>query len=223
MMLPTVEQLEELSGLVIEEGKKTRGKWYKYNSMMSFLNASKGPAVNKAITTAVTKGAAALGVTTGTAFIPFGMVLAPWIGAASIYIKSNAIFGLHDIKQNINTGSPGSYTCACEKCSINIQYIIDKKDRKNTVTAVSIFTAGVPKLGTSLNSIRKHFQSGRPKEMKSRALVESARRGCTAAMATIFLLSGKWSLMKRPELETMNTAVAIITSEDGWEELKSRW
>ncbi len=208
MTLPTVEQLEQLSGLVIEEGKKIRGKWYNYNSMVSFLNANKGQVAGKTLTTAVTKGAATFGVTTGATFIPFGMVLAPWIGAASIYFKSNAIFGLHDIKQNINTDSPGSYTCACEKCSINIQYIIDKKDRKNAVAAVSIFTAGVPKLGTSLNSIRKHFQSGRPKEMKSRALVESARSGCTAAMATIFLLSDKRPLpfMARPESETMITA-----------------
>ncbi len=223
MALPTHDQLEELSHLIIEEGSRIRGKWYSFQSMKAYLNAGKGPVIQKMVTTAATKGAAALGISTGSAIIPFGMVLAPWIGAASIVIKSNGLFDLHDIRETLNKGEPNSYTCHCGKCAENIRYIIDKKERKTAVMAVSIFTAGLPALATSLNSIRKHFQKGRPKEMKSKELVESARGGCTAAMATVFLLSGEWSMRERPDVETMNTAVAILTAEDGWEELKSRW
>ena len=59
--------------------------------------------------------------------------------------------------------------------------------------------------------------------MTSRGLVESARAGCTIAIATIFLLSGRWEAMRGGNEETMRRAIAIITSEDGWSQLKSEW
>lgn len=228
MTLPTEEQLTELSGLIVKEGKRTHGKWYTFKGMKQVLDSSGGDLTVSVIAhgteKAVSLGAKAGGVATGVAFIPFGLVLAPWIGAAKVVQKSGTIFDLYDVLESYKKGSVGSYKCNCGNCEKNIQYVIDKKERNVARIAIGVGTIGVSSIFTTINSIGKSFQSGRPKEMTSTGLVDSARdNGCTTAMATIFLLSGRWYHMKNADVKTLNTAIAIITSEDGWKELKSRW
>ncbi|MFC1758188.1 hypothetical protein ACFL2H_05405 [Planctomycetota bacterium] len=215
MSLPTNAQMETLGKLVVDEGKRTHGKWYTYEGMKRTLQRSGGFVTQSAAKTAVTHGAAAAGVATGTMFVPFGAVLSPWIGAASVVKASGDIFDLDDLLDHNQKKTVGHYNCNCGSCQKNVKYVLDKKERNVARIAVGVGTVGVSAIFTSLNSIRKSFQSGRPKEMTCKGLVESARAGCTLAMATIFLLSGKWVFTKGANVDTMNRAIAIITSEDG--------
>jgi len=242
MALPTQEQLmelnEEINRILRGQDKNVGGNWYNFVSVRNALEATnsmgksntggiKELLASKSLTTGATRAAQTMGVVVpgplGHIF-PFGAVLSPWITAASIIIKSNGLYSLYDIKEAINKGAPNSYKCKCGRCGDNIQYIIDKKERKFGVAAVSAFTAGIPSLGQAANSIRKSFQSGRPKERITKEFLKAARteNGCTAAMATIFNLSGGSFFTKRSDVETLNTAIAIIVSND-WKELKSRW
>lgn len=236
MTLPTPVQMSELSKLIVEHGKITKGKWYTFKGMMLTLSQL---AITSAPKTALTSGAAALGVSTGTslavtlpvvgavAFVPFGAVLAPWIAVADIARQSGDIFELHDLKDHAAGKHPNTskvrYTCQCGKCFDNIKYVVDKKERNVARIAIGVGTVGVSAVFTTLYSIGKSFQSGRPKEMTSRGLVESARGGCTVAIAAIFLLAGNWQFMRGGNAGTMCRAISIITSEDGWKVLKSEW
>lgn len=241
MGLPTPEELDRLSGLVIEQGKLCHGKWEKFKGVL------KGIMINYAMDLpgkAVDGGAKALGVsggysagfqvagfTVGTTIAPISAALAPWIGAATIASQAGKIFSLHDIKADAlkkGTTSKVAYKCHCGNCAKNIGYILDKKERNVALVAVGVATFGISALVKTAHSIGKKVKSKimgeqRPKEMTCRGLVESARGGCTTAMATIFLLSGSWSLFGKRDYETMATAVAIITSEDGWDKLQSLW
>lgn len=240
MGLPTPEELNELSGKVLEQGKLCRGHWEKFAGVLKSLLAKVAPS---AAQTGVSHGFAAAGVSSGlqigttvggvgigVTMAPIGAVLAPWIGAAVVASQAGKIFSLYDIKTDAVRGGGASvhYVCVCGHCARNIDYIIDKKERNVALVAVGVATLGVSAILKGFHSLGKKMKSAifsetRPKEKTCRELVDAARGGCTTAMATIFLLSGSWSFMGKRDAETMATAVAIITSEDGWEKLRTLW
>lgn len=225
MSLPT-PQMAELSTLVVEHGKLIKDKWYTYKGMKASLDRSAGDLILKAASTGTqTALTAAAGVATGMAFISFGAVLTPWIAAADIVRRSSDIFELHDLKEHAaaKDKSAVKYRCQCGKCAENIKYVVDKKERNVARIAVGVATVGVSAVLNSIYSIGKSFQSGRPKEMVSKGLVESSRQGCTTAIATVFLLSDDWQRLRGGNAGIMRRAIAIITAEDGWKELKSAW
>ena len=238
MGLPSPQQLNELSGLVEKQGQFCHGKWPKFKGMVETLLLTLMPTgaqtgTTQAVTAMGVSSGLPVGVTTGGVFIgttvaPIGAALAPWIGAATVAMQAGKIFDLYDLKEDAEKGGSAAvnYTCGCGNCAANIQYIIDKKERNAALVAVGVATLGVSAIGKAFHSIGKSLHSSitgevRPKERTCRAIVESARGGCTAAMGTIFLLSGSWTFMSNPDKQTMATAVAIITSEDGWEKLKA--
>ena len=57
----------------------------------------------------------------------------------------------------------------------------------------------------------------------SKTIVANARKGCTSAMATIFLLAGSWTMLGDRDRKTLEKATAIISSSDGWEVFKEDW
>ena len=233
MGLPSPQQLDELSKRVLAEGKRCHGNWSKFKTVLSSLLQKAAPS---ALQSAITQGASAVGVhsglalATGVTIAPIGAAIGPWLAAATIASQAGKIFSLYDLKDDAARSSNGltDYKCKCGNCAKNITYIIDKKERNVGIIAVSVFTLGAVAIGKGIHSIGKSVYSKlagdmRPKEKTCRDLVSSARSGCTAAMGAIFLLSGSWSLTGSRESETMATAVAIITSEDGWEKLKTLW
>lgn len=240
MGLPSPEQLNQLSGLVVKQGQLCHGKWPKFKGVLgSLLTALAPTAAQTGVTQATTamgvSSGLSVGVTTGgvligTTVAPIGAALAPWIGAATIAMQAGKIFSLYDLKEDALKGGSKAvnYTCGCGKCAKNIQYIIDKKERNVALVAVGVATLGVSAIGKAFHSVGKSLYAKvtgetRPKEKCCRDIVASARAGCTAAMGTIFLLSGSWTFMGDRDTATMATAVATITSEDGWEKLKSQW
>ncbi|MGH7102970.1 MAG: hypothetical protein ACREFJ_11300 [Acetobacteraceae bacterium] len=233
MGLPSPEQLDELSGLVAVVGRRCNGNWDKFTAVLASLLQKVAPS---AAQSGVTQAASAVGVNSGLALAagisiaPIGAAIGPWIAAATIATQAGKIFDLHDLKADAarGGGQATDYSCACGNCAKNIGYIIDKKERNVGIIAVSVFTLGVAAIVKGIHSIGKSVYSKaagdtRPKEKTCRDLIASARRGCTAAMGTIFLLSGSWSLTGSRDSKAMATAVAIITSEDGWEKFKGLW
>lgn len=233
MGLPSPEQLDRLSGLVVAEGERCHGNWEKFTAVLSSLLQK---AVPTAVQSGLTQAAGAIGIqsglvlATGVSIAPIGAAIGPWIAAATIATQAGKIFDLHDLKADAarGGGQATDYSCVCGSCAKNIGYIIDKKERNVGIVAVSVFTLGVAAIAKGIHSIGKSAYSKltgdmRPKEKTCRDLITSARYGCTTAMGTIFLLSGSWSLTGSRDSKTLATAVAIITSEDGWEKLKSLW
>ena len=226
MTLPSPAQMDELSGLIVEHGKTIKNKWYSYKGMKASLDRSAGDILMKVASTgAQAVLTAAAGVATGMAFISFGAVLTPWIAAADVVRRSGDIFELHDLKDHAAGKDMAGlkYHCHCGKCAENIKYVVDKKERNVARIAVGVATVGVSAFFNSIYSIGKSFQSGRPKETVSKGLVDSSRKGCTTAIATVFLLSGDWQMLRGGNAGIMRRALAIITAEDGWKELKSAW
>jgi hypothetical protein len=238
MPLPTPEQMQELSKLIVDQAKITLGKWYTFKGMAQSLERSRGDIASSAVSAAATSGvaaasgsgaalASATGVGVGLAsvtLIPFGAVLAPWIAAADIVRVAGDIFELHDLKEDATKGASSKrYKCGCGKCAENIKYVVDKKERNVGRVAIGVATVGVSAIFTKAYSVYKSFQSGRPKELVSRGLVDSARGGCTVAIAAIFLMCGNWVFMRGGNAGIMRRAIAVITSEDGWNVLKSEW
>lgn len=240
MGLPTPAELNDLSRLLVYQERLCMGKWDKFANVSKSIMSKLGPA---ALQSGVTQGAASLGVSSGahigfqigavsvgTAFAPVGVALAPWIGAATIASQAGKIFSLHDLKADaLKSGSsPVNYTCNCGNCAKSIKYVLDKKERDVALVAIGVATVGVSAIFKAVHSMGKSVTSAikgeqRPKELTCRALIDSARGGCTVAMATIFLLSGSWSFTGNRDASTMATAVAIMTSKDGWEKLKTLW
>lgn len=240
MGLPTPAELNELSGKIVQQGGLCMGNWDRFAVVLKSIMTKVAPA---AVQTGVSEGVAAAGVSSGVTvgfqagavalgvtIAPIGAALAPWVAAASVASQAGKIFSLHDIKADaVKGGNPEvTYSCVCSACAKNIGYIIDKKERNVALVALAVATVGATAVVKVAHSIGKKLYSAlkgeqRPKELACRALVNSARGGCTTAMATIFLLSGSWSFMGDRSAETMATAVAIITSEDGWEKLRSLW
>jgi hypothetical protein len=240
MGLPSPDQLRELSGLILKQGQFCNGKWQMFKSVMASLMAKLAPVgVQSGITHAVAASGVASGlqvgftmgsVAVGTAVAPVGAILAPWIAAATIATQAGKIFSLHDLKSDASRGGSKdvNYTCVCGSCAKNIGYIIDKKERNVALVAVGVGTLGVSAIFKGIHSVGKKLYSKaagemRPKEKTCRAIVDSARRGCTTAIGTVFLLSGSWSFTGGRDTETMATAVATITSVDGWEKLHGAW
>lgn len=238
MSLPTPEQMNTLSGLIVEHGKKTFNQWYTFKGMMAILERNKGAIATQAAQTAAgagvgaAAGSAATAVTAATTVatvggiaigaVSFGVVLAPWIAVAEIARQSGTIFSLYDLKDAAlkKTQSKISYSCLCGNCANNLQYIIDKKERNVGRVAIGAFTFGISAAVNTVRSISKMFDKGRPKELHCKGLISSARTGCTVAMATIFLLAGNWEFLRGGNEGTMRRAISMITSEDGWMTLR---
>jgi len=236
MGLPSPTQLSELSGLILKQGQHCHGVWGKFKGVLASLVAT---AVPSAAQSGITQGAAAAGVSSGlqvggavlgTTFAPLGAALAPWIAAATIATQAGKIFSLHDLKADASRSQNAdvNYKCVCGACAKNIGYILDKKERNVALMGIGVATVGASAILKGIHSAGKALYSKakgemRPKEKVSRDIVLSARQGCTAAMGTAFLLSGTWSFTGNREAATMATAVAIITSEDGWDKFQSLW
>jgi hypothetical protein len=238
MTLPTPDQMQSLSALIVEQGKLIKGKWYTVKGMTQSLERASGKIASTVVGSGAKTGiglasgtgaalAGATGITVGAlslTIIPFGAVLAPWIAVADILRLAGDIFELHDLKDDAAKGaSSARYKCVCTKCAANIKYVVDKKERNVGRIAIGVGTVGVSAIFTSAHSIIKKFQSGRPKELVSKALVDAARGGCTAAMAAVFLMCGNWVFLRGGNAGIMRRAIAIITAEDGWSVLKSEW
>jgi hypothetical protein len=243
MGLPSPEQLNELTGLVAREGQRCHGTWDKFKNVLESILAKLGPmAAQKGATMAASAagvGSSGLpvtiatvgGVAIGTTLAPIGAAIAPWIAAATVANQAGKIFSLHDLKTDATKGASANvdYVCHCRQCAKNIGYIIDKKERNVGLVAVGVGTLGVSAVLKAAHSVGKKLYSKyiekemRPKERTCRDLIRSAREGCTVAMATIFLLSDNWTFMGDRQAKAMATAVAIITSDDGWEKLHSLW
>ncbi|HEY4251411.1 MAG TPA: hypothetical protein VGM87_09425 [Roseomonas sp.] len=54
-----------------------------------------------------------------------------------------------------------------------------------------------------------------------KGLLESARGGCTVAIAAIFVIAGNWSSVRGGNEGVMRRAISILTAEDGCKILKS--
>lgn len=232
MGLPSVDQLNELAQIELDENKVLQTTWKQLYGFLQTLVISGAPSAAQG---AVTHGAAQVGVTSGLTIMgsitvaPIGAALAPWIGAAMVASKVGKVMGLYDIKNGAVGNGVGDYPCSCGHCQKNIQYIIDKQENKAAYIAIGVATLGVFTIGKASHSFGKWAYSlakgqQRPKERVSRELVNSARKNkCRAAMAIIFLLSGSWSLHGSAEQKTWCTAIAIIASGDGWEEFQKKW
>ncbi|TCT04225.1 hypothetical protein [Aquabacter spiritensis] len=157
---------------------------------------------------------------------PLGAALTAWIGMATVAVQASKVFDLYALRDDARSArkGPTRYSCTCALCAANIQYIIDKKERNVGLVAVAVGTVGVSGLFKAIHSAGKKiksklFRETRPKEKTCREMVASAKGGCLAAMATIFLLSGKWTQGYR-DSKTMTAAVETIMAEDGWDRFK---
>jgi len=231
MALPPPEKLHELARL-FQNVRPQPSQFGRFEEGMAQLNKclhTLGVDAAKFIAgSAVTKlgGGAALTVGTGLAsmaIFPLGAALAPWIGALTIGSKANGIFALHDLRTSARASGPTAYRCSCGHCEKNITYVIDRKETNIAIAAVGIFTLGIPVIVDRINSIRKSFQSNRPKEQICVSLIEGARGGCICAMATIMMLCGTWKHEEKPDHGLVVQAVAVMWSTDGHARLKGRW
>lgn len=232
MGLPTVEQLDALGQIELDEDKVIQTSFRQLYGLLKTIVITASPS---AAQSAVTHGANAAGVSSGlmlggvVTVAPIGAALAPWIGAAMVGSQAGKVMALYDIRDGVNGRSIGDYRCDCNHCKEHIQYIIDKKEFGVAYIAVGVATLGVFTMGKAAHSLGKKLYSAakgeqRPKERVCKALVSAAReKKCKAAMATIFLLSGSWSLNGSADKNTWCTAAAIIGSGDGWSELKTKW
>jgi hypothetical protein len=230
MGLPTEEILKQLGALVVGEGKKSNGKWYTYKGVMDSLDRMKGDiavtAAGSGAQSAVTGVAAVGGVHSGlvaasamgiamVTFMPIGAALAPWIAAATVAAQNN------DINELIGLEESYAYSCKCGGCRKRIKYVYEKKQINIAKKVAGVFTAGVATLVTTAYSVYKHYYGAHEKDEAAKGLVESARTGCTIAMAAIFLICGNWSSVRGGDVGTMKRACAVMTSEDGWLVLKN--
>lgn len=232
MALPPPVEIEKLFGVLRLQratGQASFGKFDKVHSdLMKLLKSVVTAGVQSALQGAVSSAAGAAQVTLSVgsvsmAIFPVGAALGPWLAAVAIARQANGIFALHDMKDHAKGGGNGAYKCSCGKCAAALQYVVDKKENNTAILAVSVFTVGLPLIFDKLNSVRKSFQSGRPKEVHSKQFVTSARGGCVNAMASIMLLCGDWSNDKPPDQKLLVEAVAILLADDGWERLKAKW
>jgi hypothetical protein len=231
MALPPPEKLKELKEIFAKK-YKSGGQYGDFDAAKDWLKKYATMAATAAVQTALqhgvtaAAGGAALTVGTGAAAMavfPLGAALGPWLGALAIASKANGIFALHDLKASASNKGDLYYTCTCGRCAEGLAYVIDKKETKVAILAVSVFTVGLPLIVDRLNSVRKSFQSNRPKERYSRQFVESARGGCINAMAAIMMLCGEWKQQEQPDKELAIEALAIMVADNGWRKLKAKW
>ncbi len=222
MTIPTPQQFNDLATR-IEELKQDEGlpeSTVATENTLRRIAARNAPLI---VGIATSQGGAhainaLVGLPSASAVLPnVGSAIGPWIAAAQVAYAADGIFGLYDIKDGTY------YRCTCHKCRQNIQNIIDKKEMKTVHTAIGVATFGAWSIGKLVHSIAKSFQKGRPKEMTSRSLHESAQNGCAQAMATIFHLAGENKGLRGGDDGVMIRATSIIVSKDGWQELKKNW
>jgi hypothetical protein len=232
MPLPSPTQLEKLRKdlkLTQNGGAQTYGTYEKVrNGLLGILAKLGNFAVDAGAQSAVShlSGAASHVVSVGgasMALFPVGAALGPWIGAARIAWQSDGIFAFHDLKDFANGKRGAYYKCNCGQCSTGLSYVIDKQEANVAIAAVSIFTVGLPLIVDRINSIRKSFQSNRPKEMHSKQFVASAREGCDVALVAIMLMCGDWPADKPADPKLYVEAVTCVIADNGWELLKSKW
>lgn len=230
MALPPPEELQKLNQICNQQFWSRRGSYGDVDAVKDWLKKYLAVAVSAGIQSglqkAVTAGSGVATFTVGTgalsvALFPLGAALGPWLAAAAIGYKANGIFALHDLK-DAATRQDG-YSCSCGQCVKGLQYVINKKENNVALLAVSVFTAGLPLIFDRINSVRKSFQSNRPKEMISRQFGTSAKGGCICAIAAIMLMCGEWKHEEKPDKELIIEAIAIMVSENGWRKLKSKW
>src|SRR5579872_179475 len=231
MALPPPEKLEELNQICNRQFWSKRGNYgdfdavkdwlKKYLTMAAVAGAQAGLQTGITAASGVATVSVAVGGGLSVALFPLGAALGPWLAAATIGYKANGIFALHDLKEA--AGRRTGYTCSCGQCVKGIQYVINKKENNVAILAVSVFTAGLPLIFDKINSVRKSFQSNRPKETISRQFVTSAKGGCVCAIAAIMLLCGEWKHEATPDKNLIIEAIAIMVSENGWRKLKSKW
>ncbi len=232
MPLPPPDQIEKLFGVLRLQsatGQATFGRFDVVNDTLTRIVRQLAVAgAQSALQTGVSAAAGAAQVTlqvgsVSMALFPVGAALGPWLAAAAIVQKASGIFALHDLHSHASGKTAASYRCSCGKCAEGLQYIINKKENNVAIMAVSVFTAGLPLIADKINSIRKSFQSNRPKERYSRQFLASARGGCVSAVATIMLLCGDWPSDRPPDRKLLVESVAILLADDGWLRLKSKW
>ncbi|MBN9029993.1 MAG: hypothetical protein J0I23_09295 [Rhizobiales bacterium] len=229
--IPAPEVLSDLVKHLEPHQNTLRTKSEKYMVVLATLAKTALASGRKtAIQTGLTTAVAAAGLKTGVAigvagasvtFAPIGAALAPWFVLAEAGRVSTRVNGFIDLRDDANRSGPNSnsemqYVCKCGKCGKNIGYIVDKEHARFARKAVYATLIGLVVLPFKIaHSVGKSFEAERPKEMTSRALVQSALTGCTVAIATIFQLVGDGT-----EEENKAKVVAIITSSDGWAEVK---
>jgi hypothetical protein len=230
MSLPPPQELTKLHQICNKSFWSQRGSYGDSDAVKDWLTKYLKVALATGIQTGIQRGvtAAAGGAVTvaGTAglaaaLFPLGSALAPWLGALGIVLAANGIFRLYNLKEAA-TRQDGYY-CSCGKCATGLQYVINKKENNVAILAVSIFTGGLPLIADKINSIRKSFQSNRPKEQHCRQFVTSAKGGCLCAIAAIMMLCGEWKNQEAPDKELIIEAIAIMVSENGWRKLKAKW
>ena len=230
MSLPPPEELTKLHQICNKSFWSKRGNYGDADAVKDWLKKYLKVALAAGVQTGLQKGitvaAGTATFTVGTgalamALFPLGAALAPWIGALGVVTAANGIFRLYNLKEAA-TRQDGYY-CSCGKCATGLQYVIDKKENNVAILAVSVFTAGLPLIADKINSIRKSFQSNRPKEQHCRQFVASAKGGCLCAIAAIMMLCGEWKNHEAPDRELTIEAIAIMVSENGWRKLKTKW
>lgn len=233
MPLPSPQQIGELLTILGRQRGGATRRFGTFTAVKAHLKA----VVEEAASNARTNGAgfvfetalgASGGIQIGNGAIPspallaspvslplfsVGAALGPWLAAVDIIRQAPRVFELYDLRNHARGAGGAHYRCSCGKCADTLQYMIDKKERKITVLALSPFLAGLPALAYGGWSVAKSFQRGRPKEMRSRQLVDSANGGCVSAAATIMMLCDN----------RFDDAIAIMLAEDGWLPLKHKW
>jgi len=241
MGLPTADQIDQMFERIEEEsrGKKDFNLGTS-DKAVKMIRKGAGTALPMAVQTAAqglvtstvavkTAAVQVISIAPAVAIAPVGMALAPWIGAGKIAWSVKDIFGLYDIL-DCAKGNRSTFKCRCNKCTEIIGYIIDKKERNQAVTALSVFSAGVAKLIAVGWSISKKAyyavgsQSSAKKGPYSAQLIQSARvHHCQTAVATIMYLCGKWDGSTKDVQEATVEFLTCIMSSDGADVLKGKW
>lgn len=229
MALAPVEKLVDLATICeankptsFESFSPTWAKIKKYGKVIGLAGLQAAAQTGVTMAAAVpTVGIVSVGIGS-IALFPLGAALAPWFGALAIGLKATGIFALHDLRTSASTKGPNSYSCTCGKCVANLTYAIDKKEGNVVVVALGVFTGGLAIIANRLNSIRKSFDSNRPKELHCKSFIAGARGGCICAIGSIIMLCGEWKNEQVNDANLASEAVAIIWSSDGWQRLKSK-
>lgn len=230
-LLPAPEMMAQLMDQLKPHQEKLRTRTEKFKVVLATLaKTALQSAATSGAQMGLTAGVAAAGVKTGLAIgvagvsvviAPIGAALAPWFTAITVGRRVARVNGFIDLRDDAarygaGTDPKKNYMCKCGNCAKNIGYIVDKEHARVFRLGVYASVVGLVALPfKALHSVGKSFQSGRPKEMASRGLVESAIGGCTVAMATICYLVGDSS-----DRENVARSVAIVLASDGWEEVK---
>lgn len=253
MGLPSPAQLQDLSSRISQVDALIHGKWGDFKAVSQNIALALGPqavsvgtglAVSAATGSQAASTATQVAVSIGSAstavvsIAPITSIIAPWIAVVTIAAQAGTIFSLHDIKNDIVASQGGratrfTYRCNCGglgagTCFDAVKYIVDKKERNVGLVAVHAFTFSATFWLKKAHSIGKKIYykaSGNEggKTTASKTIVANARKGCTSAMATIFLLAGSWTMLGDRDRKTLEKATAIISSSDGWEVFKEDW